>query len=54
MDRNCHEVVAEGQFGRLRFEIANVPSEANPRTGRLVAMSVVHALRRRHAPVVIG
>jgi len=51
--RNRHEVVAEGAFGKLRFEIENVPTLDNPRTGRLVAMSVVHALRRRQSPLVI-
>jgi aspartate dehydrogenase len=51
--RNRHEVVAEGAFGTLRFEIENVPTE-NPRTGRLVAMSVVQALRRRQALIAIG
>ena len=54
VDRNRHEVVAQGAFGELRFEIHNVPSEANPRTGRLVAMSVVHALRQRQARLVVG
>jgi aspartate dehydrogenase len=54
LERNRHEVVAEGDFGRLRFEIENVPSADNPRTGRLVAMSVVHALRRRQARLIIG
>ena len=49
-----HEVVARGAFGELRFEIRNIPSEDNPRTGRLVAMSVLHALRRRRAKLVIG
>jgi aspartate dehydrogenase len=51
--RNRHEVVAEGAFGKLRFEIENVPTLDNPRTGRLVAMSVVHALRRRQSPLAI-
>jgi aspartate dehydrogenase len=54
LDRNRHEVIAEGDFGRLRFEIENVPSADNPRTGRLVAMSVVQALRRRQARLIIG
>lgn len=52
--RNSHEVVAEGDFGDLRFEIHNIPTDANPKTGRLVAMSIVHALRKRHAPLVVG
>lgn len=54
VDRNRHEVVAEGEFGELRFEIANIPTDDNPRTGRLVAMSVVHALRQRQAPLRVG
>jgi aspartate dehydrogenase len=52
--QNQHEVIAEGAFGQLRFEICNVPTPENPRTGRLVAMSVVHALRKHASPVVIG
>lgn len=52
--RNQHEVVVEGAFGMLRFSIEGVPSAENPRTGRLVAMSVVHALRTRRAPIAIG
>jgi aspartate dehydrogenase len=54
VDRNLHEVVAQGAFGELRFEIGNIPSDDNPRTGRLVAMSVVHALRQRRAALVVG
>ncbi|HEV7664025.1 MAG TPA: aspartate dehydrogenase [Chloroflexota bacterium] len=54
VQRNMHEVVACGAFGELRFQIENVPSEDNPKTGRLVAMSVVHALRRRHACLIVG
>jgi aspartate dehydrogenase len=54
VESNMHEVVAKGTFGELRFEIRNVPTDDNPRTGRLVAMSVLHALRRRQARLVIG
>jgi aspartate dehydrogenase len=54
IERNQHEVFVQGDFGELRFEIKNVPSAENPKTGRLVAMSVVHALRRRRAALVVG
>jgi aspartate dehydrogenase len=54
IERNTHEVTAEGAFGSFRFEVRNVPSETNPRTGKLVAMSIVHALRKRRTPLVIG
>jgi len=52
--RNGHEVVAEGAFGTLRFAIENIPSVENPRTGRLVALSIVRALLTRRAPLGMG
>jgi aspartate dehydrogenase len=52
--RNEHEVSAEGAFGSLRFAISNEPTDENPRTGRIVAMSVIQALRRRRSPLVFG
>jgi aspartate dehydrogenase len=54
VEHNRHEVVAEGSFGSLRFEIQSVPTETNPRTSRIVAMSVVRTLLSRRAPVVVG
>lgn len=52
--RNQHTVEAEGEFGTLRLELHNQPSDANPKTGRLVAMSLLHQLMKRTAPIVIG
>jgi len=54
IDRNHHEIVAEGTFGTFRFAIQNIPSDANARTAKLVAMSAVHALLQRRATLVIG
>jgi aspartate dehydrogenase len=54
LDRNTHEVIAEGAFGELHFFIRNIPTAENPRTGELVAMSVLHCLRRRQAALVVG
>ncbi len=54
IERNLHEVFAEGAFGTLRFQIRNVPSEANPRTAKLVAMSAVRALMQRRSRLIIG
>jgi aspartate dehydrogenase len=53
-ERNRHEITAEGAFGALRFEIENVPTDENPRTGRIVAMSVIRALLDRSASLVVG
>ena len=54
VSRNHHEVVAEGAFGTLRFAIENIPTDENPRTGRLVALSIVRTLLRRRASLVVG
>ena len=43
---NTHEVMAVGAFGRLVARAENVPSEANPKTSRLAALSAVAALRK--------
>jgi aspartate dehydrogenase len=50
---NTHEVRARGAFGQVSLVLQNVPSE-NPKTGRIVAMSVLKALRNRVAPLVVG
>jgi aspartate dehydrogenase len=54
VSRNVHVVEAEGTFGSLRFEIQNVPSKRNPKSGSLVAMTVVHQLLKRRAGIAVG
>ena len=54
LDRNRHVVEAEGAFGDLRIEVRNVPSDENPRTGRLTAMSAYRVLLARRERVSIG
>jgi aspartate dehydrogenase len=41
---NVHEIEAIGDFGRMRVVLENVPSEDNPRTSRLAALSAVATL----------
>lgn len=45
-DKNTHSVVAEGAFGRMVFEMQNVPDPANPRTSRLATLSAIERLRQ--------
>lgn len=45
-DKNTHSVVAEGAFGRMSFEIQNVPDPANSRTSRLAVLSAIESLRQ--------
>ena len=54
VSRNTHEVVARGDFGELRVLLQNVPTEANPKTGKLTAMSLIKAIRNLTAAVVVG
>lgn len=51
---NTHDVEVEGDFGRLRFRIENVPSDENPKTGRIVPLSLVRSLRALTEPIVVG
>ncbi len=53
LQRNCHDIDVEGEFGKLHVHIENVPSE-NPRTGRLTALSIIRAVRDAVDPVRIG
>lgn len=48
------EIVADGAFGSFRFTEDVLPTEENPKTGRLVAMAVIRTIRELAAPVVIG
>ncbi|HEV8634217.1 MAG TPA: aspartate dehydrogenase [Chloroflexota bacterium] len=53
VERNTHHVTARGYFGDYEFTLRNVPSE-NPKTGRIVALSVVKTLRNLTRPLVVG
>jgi aspartate dehydrogenase len=53
LERNQHRITIEGEFGRLRVEVENVPSE-NPRTGKLSYLSAIAMLRELGAAVQVG
>ena len=53
LERNQHRITVEGEFGRLRIEVENIPSE-NPRTGKLSYLSTIAMLRDLGAAVQIG
>jgi aspartate dehydrogenase len=52
--RNTHRIVVEADSARFEMQIENVPSEANPRTGKITALSVIAALRGLVATLKIG
>ncbi len=54
VDRNVQSVTIESDSGEATMTMRNVPSEENPRTGRIVAQSVLATLRRLTAPLIAG
>jgi aspartate dehydrogenase len=52
-ERNQHRILIEGEFGRLRIEVENVPSE-NPRTGKLSYLSAIAMLRELGTAIRVG
>jgi len=54
VDRNIHRIEVEGDAARLSLQIENVPSEDNPKTGRLTPLSVIALLKKLSSPLAIG
>ncbi|MED0708590.1 aspartate dehydrogenase [Aneurinibacillus aneurinilyticus] len=52
--RNTHQIIVEGFAGRIKLSLQNTPSAHNPKTGYIVAMSIVKVLRQYTNPFVIG
>ena len=52
--RNTHEIVVDADSTRFTMLIEGVPSEANPRTGKLTPLSVLAALDGLVNPLRVG
>ncbi len=52
--RNCHTIEVEADAARFTLAIENMTSEQNPKTGKIVALSVIAALRKLDAPLRVG
>ena len=44
-DKNTHEIIAEGKFGKFSIKVENVPSTSNPKTSRLAILSAIECLK---------
>lgn len=44
-DKNTHEIIAQGKFGKFSIKVENVPSQTNPKTSRLAILSAIECLR---------
>ncbi|SFS20973.1 aspartate dehydrogenase [Yoonia litorea] len=51
VDKNVHQISAQGEFGSLTFEISGAGLPENPKSSALAAMSVVAALREMQKAV---
>ncbi len=52
--RNTHTIQVEAEAARFSMTIENVPSEDNPRTGKLTALSVLTCLRGLVSTLKVG
>lgn len=51
--RNCHSIEVVADSANFSMSIENVPSD-NPKTGRIVALSVLATLRKLNVPLRVG
>ncbi len=54
VDRNVQSVTISSDCGDATMTIRNIPSQDNPRTGRIVAQSVIATLARYTSPLIAG
>jgi aspartate dehydrogenase len=54
VDRNIHTIRVEAEAARLTMTIENVPSDENPRTGRITALSMLACLRGLVSTLKVG
>ncbi len=54
VDRNIHEIFAEGEFGDIYIRVRNVPSPDNPATSYMAALSILTLLKNLENPLVVG
>lgn len=54
IDRNIQAVTISSDSGEASMTMRNIPSDENPRTGRIVANSVIATLQRLTAPLTAG
>jgi len=52
--RNVHRIEVDAEAARFSMQIENVPTQENPRTVRLTALSVIAALKKLSASLAIG
>jgi aspartate dehydrogenase len=54
LKRNVHQIVVEGDFGRLETRTQNLPSPINPKTSYLAVLSAIATLKGIVNPLKVG
>jgi len=54
ISRNTHQILVDADSARFEMKIENVPTESNPATGRITALSIIATLRGLYEPLRIG
>ena len=54
LERNVHRILVEADSARFEMQIENIPTEDNPRTGRITALSVIAALKSLTETLRVG
>lgn len=54
IERNTHRISVDADSARFEMTIENVPSEANPRTGKITALSALAALKAMTSTLKVG
>ena len=44
-DKNTHNILANGKFGKISITVENIPDQNNPKTSRLAILSAIERLR---------
>lgn len=54
LERNTHTIFVDADSARFEMKIENVPTDQNPGTGRITALSVIAALRAEVSSLRVG
>lgn len=54
LERNTHRIIVDSDSARLELFIENIPTDENPGTGRITALSIIAALRDLVSPLRVG
>jgi aspartate dehydrogenase len=54
LDRNVHIIKVESDAARFSMRIENVPSDDNPKTGKITPLSILACLRGLVSPLKVG